>query len=70
MQVHLVVRGIYDLRSVGNSTSPRSSAQKASLLLSFIQGVIESCTDILTTSYSIHVELGKNIKKILCQKIK
>jgi hypothetical protein len=34
------------------------------------QGVIESCTDILTTSYWLHVELGKNIKKILCQKIK
>jgi hypothetical protein len=26
-----------------------------------IQGVIESCTDILTTSYWLHVELGKNI---------
>jgi hypothetical protein len=26
-----------------------------------IQGVIESCTDILTTSYWFHVELGKNI---------
>jgi hypothetical protein len=26
-----------------------------------IQGVIESCTDILTTSYWIHVELEKNI---------
>jgi hypothetical protein len=35
-----------------------------------IQGVIESCTDILTTSYWLHVELGKNISKILCQKIK
>jgi hypothetical protein len=35
-----------------------------------VQGVIESCTDILTTSYWLHVELGKNIKKILCQKIK
>jgi hypothetical protein len=29
-----------------------------------IQGVIESCTDILTTSYWLHVELGKNLKKI------
>jgi hypothetical protein len=28
---------------------------------SLIQGVIESCTDILTTSYWLHVELGKNI---------
>jgi hypothetical protein len=35
-----------------------------------IQGVIECCTDILITSYWLHVELGKNIKKILCQKIK
>jgi hypothetical protein len=26
-----------------------------------IQGVIESCTDILTTGYWLHVELGKNI---------
>jgi hypothetical protein len=26
-----------------------------------IQGVIESCTDILTTSYWLHVELGKNM---------
>jgi hypothetical protein len=34
-----------------------------------IQGVVESCTDILTTSYWLYVELGKNIKKILCQKI-
>jgi hypothetical protein len=29
--------------------------------LRFIQGVIESCTDILSTSYWLHVELGKNI---------
>jgi hypothetical protein len=29
-----------------------------------IQGVIESCTDILTTRYWLHVELGKNIQKI------
>jgi hypothetical protein len=35
-----------------------------------IQGVIESCADILTTSYWLHVGLGKNISKILCQKIK
>jgi hypothetical protein len=36
-----------------------------------IQGVIESCTDILTTSYCLHVEFGKNIEKIckkFCQK--
>jgi hypothetical protein len=26
-----------------------------------IQGDIESCTDILTTSYWLHVELRKNI---------
>jgi hypothetical protein len=26
-----------------------------------IQAVIESCTDILTTSYWLHVELAKNI---------
>jgi hypothetical protein len=30
-------------------------------LKDIIQGVIESCTDILTTSYWLHVELGKNI---------
>jgi hypothetical protein len=35
-----------------------------------IQGVIKSCTDILTTSYWLHVELAKSLKKILCQKIK
>jgi hypothetical protein len=69
MQVHLVVRGIYDLRSVGTSVFALwTSAEKASLLLSFIQGVIESCTDILTTSYWLHVELGKNIKKISMSK--
>jgi hypothetical protein len=27
----------------------------------YIQGAIESCTDILTTSYWLHVELGKKI---------
>jgi hypothetical protein len=26
-----------------------------------IQGVIQSCTDIFTTCYWLHVELGKNI---------
>jgi hypothetical protein len=36
----------------------------------FIQGVIEMRDQILTTSYWLHVELGKNILKILCQKIK
>jgi hypothetical protein len=30
-------------------------------LLTKIQGVIESCTDILTTSYWLLVELGKNM---------
>jgi hypothetical protein len=35
-----------------------------------IQGDFESCADILITSYWLHVELGKNISKILCQKIK
>jgi hypothetical protein len=35
-----------------------------------MQGNFESCADILITSYWLHVELGKNIKKILCQKIK
>jgi type III secretory pathway component EscT len=29
--------------------------------IKYIQGVIESCTDILTTSYWLDVELGKNI---------
>jgi hypothetical protein len=28
-----------------------------------IQGDFESCAEILTTSYWLHVELGKNIKK-------
>jgi hypothetical protein len=28
----------------------------------YIQGVIESCTDILTTNYWLHVELGKKLK--------
>jgi hypothetical protein len=27
----------------------------------YVQGVIQICTDILTTSYWHHVELGKNI---------
>jgi hypothetical protein len=31
------------------------------ILQQYIQGVIESCTDILSTSYWLHVELGKNI---------
>jgi hypothetical protein len=35
-----------------------------------IQGVFEMRAQILTTSYWLHVELGKNISKILCQKIK
>jgi hypothetical protein len=35
-----------------------------------IQAVFESCAEILTTSYWLYVELGKNIEKILCQKIK
>jgi hypothetical protein len=30
-------------------------------LRTHIQSVTESCTDILTTSYWLHVELGKNI---------
>jgi hypothetical protein len=38
-------------------------------ILTFIQGVIEIHGIILATSYWFHVELGKNIKKILCQKI-
>jgi hypothetical protein len=28
------------------------------LIIMIIQGVIESCTDILTTSHWLHVELG------------
>jgi hypothetical protein len=39
-------------------------------MYSHIQGVIEMRDQILTTSYWLHVELGKNILKILCQKIK
>jgi hypothetical protein len=36
----------------------------------YVQDDFESCADILITSYWLHVELGKNILKILCQKIK
>jgi hypothetical protein len=35
-----------------------------------IQGVFEMRAQILTMSYWLHVELGKNIHKIPCQKIK
>jgi hypothetical protein len=35
-----------------------------------MQGDFENCADILITSHWLHVELGKNIKKILRQKIK
>jgi hypothetical protein len=35
-----------------------------------IQGVSERCRQILTPSYWLHLEHGKNIEKILCQKIK
>jgi hypothetical protein len=31
------------------------------LSLICIQGVFESCAEILTTSYWLHVEFGKNI---------
>jgi hypothetical protein len=34
---------------------------KLSFDWSSIQGVFESCAEILTTSYWLHVELGKNI---------
>jgi hypothetical protein len=34
----------------------------------FIQGVIEMRDQILTTNHWLHVELGKNMKKIQCQK--
>jgi hypothetical protein len=64
MLVHLVVRGIYDLRSVGTSVFNLWTQQKKS----HFYCVIESCTDILTTSYWLHVELGKNIKKISMSK--
>jgi hypothetical protein len=40
------------------------------IFLSLIQGNFESCADISITSYWLLVELGKNDKKILCQKIK
>jgi hypothetical protein len=33
--------------------------------LLYIQGVFESCAQILTMSYWLHVEFGKNILKIL-----
>jgi hypothetical protein len=36
----------------------------------YIQGVFEMRADILITSHWLHIELGKNIKKIQCQKIK
>jgi hypothetical protein len=35
-----------------------------------IQGDFETCADILIMSCWLHVELGKNVYKILCQKIK
>jgi hypothetical protein len=50
------------VRSVGELFASESSefdAEKINWLQ--IQGVIESCTDILPTSYWLHVELGKNI---------
>jgi hypothetical protein len=31
------------------------------ILARIIQGDIESCADILITSYWLHVELGKNV---------
>jgi hypothetical protein len=37
--------------------------------LNDIQGVIESCTDILPTSYWLHVELGKISKKLYVKKL-
>jgi hypothetical protein len=52
------------------SSSPTNEFFKDSLYIinMYIQGVIASCTNILTTSYWLHVELGKNIYvKILCQ---
>jgi hypothetical protein len=43
------------LRSTTGRNTKRAST------LNDVQDVIESCTDILTTSYWLHVELGKNI---------
>jgi hypothetical protein len=43
---------------------PRSS-EICDISVEFVQGVIERCTDILTTSYWLHVS-----KKILCKKVK
>jgi hypothetical protein len=40
------------------------------ILVVHIQGVIESCTDILTTSYWLHVELGKKYLKNFMSKNK
>jgi hypothetical protein len=34
----------------------------------YVQGVIDSCTDILTTSYWLHVELEKISKKFHVKK--
>jgi hypothetical protein len=39
-------------------------------LICIVQGVFEMRAQIVITSYWLHVELGKNIKKIRCQKIK
>jgi hypothetical protein len=39
------------------------------ILQQYIQGVIESCTDILSTSYWLHVELGKIFKKFYVKKL-
>jgi hypothetical protein len=59
------------LRRVVHSQSSESSTPTSTpnLKKHYIQGVIEMCDQILTTTYWLHVELGKNILKILGQKI-
>jgi hypothetical protein len=57
----------YDTKRTGSLQSKRINIfQKQT-----IQGDFESCAEILTTSYWLHAELGKNtyLKKF-CQKIK
>jgi hypothetical protein len=49
-------------RSLATENSSEYSTSENITNINFhIQGDFESCADILTTSYWLHVELGKNI---------
>jgi hypothetical protein len=44
-----------------NELNPQNLIKTVKFLVSTLfEGVIESCADILTTSYWLHVELGQN----------